>query len=100
MAIHYRSITLGAEPSSPEIGEIWINQIGGGYQAYIWLGIWAPFAGGGTYIAEPDADTHYVNVVVQEAAPNDFIQPGWIWIKESIKTAYLYIGNYITLASA
>ncbi len=98
--IHYRSVTVDTvEPSSPQMGEIWIKPIGSStYQGYMWISTkWCPFISGGNFITETGADTHYVNIVVQESQPNDFIKPGWIWIKESIKQAYLYIFDYIVL---
>jgi len=98
MSLHYRTVTYGSEPTSPELGEIWIEQVASSYQSYIWLDSWVEWVDGGNNITETDADTHYVNVVIQEAAPDSIIRPGWIWIKESTLTASLYIWDYLEIA--
>jgi hypothetical protein len=84
------------------MGEMWIKPIGTDeYEGYIWLDEWVIFTGGGAYIAGTDQDKHYLNVVVQETAPDTIIQTGWVWIKSSIKQAYLYLfGDYILFAGA
>ena len=100
MAIYYRTITnSAAEPTNPYIGDIWICPIDSStYQVYMYYNDeWRPLAGGGTYAAETNPDTHYINVVVQEDEPNDIIQLGWFWIKESVPQAYLYLGEYVPI---
>ena len=85
MTIYYRKVNYTqTEPSSPALGEKWILQVGGEYQAYTWLNAWVIFAGGGTVITETDYDEHYLNVVVQESQPDSIIKPGWSWVKESL----------------
>ena len=55
MAIYYRKVTYSdTEPSSPELGEKWIRQIGDSYQLYTWLDAWIAIAGGGATITETD----------------------------------------------
>jgi len=103
MAIYYREITVSiTEPTEQGYGEIWINPIGTSeYIAYIWLDEWVVLVGGGVYVAETTPDKHYLNVIVQEELPDDAIQTGWIWCKESVKQAYLYLfGQYILIAGA
>ncbi len=102
MAIFYREITVNTTaPSNPALGEIWVKPVGSAtYNVYIWIDSWAPWTGGGTYIADTDADTNYLNVIIQETAPDSTIQTGWIWIKESVLTAYLYLfGTYVPIAT-
>jgi len=102
MAIYYRDITVNtSEPSSPALGDIWINPIGSAsYNVFIWINSWVLWVGGGVYVAESDSDVNYLNVIVQEDTPDSIIQTGWIWIKESVLTAYLYIfGTYIPIAT-
>ena len=102
MSIHYRLITVNATPpTSPQRGTIWIKPIGDPdtYQGYMWLGAWKPFLSGGTYITET-GDDHYINVIIQEATPTDIIKPGWIWIKDSLNQAYLYIFDFMPLVGA
>ena len=90
MAIYYRKIHYTqTEPSSPQIGEKWILQVGGEYQAYTWLNAWINFAGGGTVITETDNNEHYGNVIIQETKPDSIIKPGWTWIKESLLQEWL-----------
>jgi hypothetical protein len=94
-------ITNVVEPSSPVIGDIWIKPLAITYQVYIWLSSWVPLSSGGVYIAEPDADTHYINVVLQGTKPaSTSIRPGWIWINSITLQAYLYIFDYSFLAGA
>lgn len=96
--IYYRQVHVQeTAPSSPPLGEIWIKPLGGTYQCYIWLNKWASFAGGGIFISESNADTFYINVIIQEEKPDGIIKPGWIWIKESIETAYWYIFDYVIM---
>ncbi len=101
MAIYYRKITVNTTaPSSPGLGEIWVKPLTTTYQSYIWLNSWIAWAGGGIFITETDPDTHYLNVIIQEDTPDSLIQTEWIWIKESILTAYLYIfGTYTPIAT-
>jgi len=102
MAIYYREITVDTTaPASPGIGEIWIDPIGSAtYNVYIWLDSWVLWTGGGIYITETDADAHYLNVIVQEDTPDTIIQTGWIWVKESMLTAYLYLlGTYVPIGT-
>jgi len=98
MIIYYREITVNVTaPSSPGLGEIWIKPIGtSSYEGYIWMSAWISFAGGGTYIAETDADSHFINVIVSETTPTVNI-PGWFWIKESVQQAYLYIFDWMPI---
>lgn len=103
MAIHYRAITVSTTaPSSPTIGEIWVKPIGSPdtYQSYIWIGAWQAIVSGGVYVAETSPDDHFINVIIQEDTPTDIIKPGWIWIKESISAAYLYIFDFMALTGA
>ena len=97
MAIHYRKITNNTvEPSSPATGDIWIRPIDSTYQGYIWISGWKPFLSGGVFASETDADTNYLTVIIQEETPpSNIIQPGWIWIKESIEQAWIYIFDYM-----
>jgi hypothetical protein len=80
-------------PSSPQLGEKWIVQSGGIYQAYTWLNDWIIFAGGGTVITESTNEIHYMNVIVQESQPDSIIKPGWSWIKQSLLQEYLCLGK-------
>jgi hypothetical protein len=99
--IYYKEMIVDAvEPSSPGLGDIWICQLATTYQAYIWLNSWIPFTSGGVYVAEPDADTHYINVIIQSTEPTSSIRPGWIWINSATLQAYLYIFGYMFLAGA
>ena len=101
MAIYYRTITVNTTaPSSPALGELWIKPIAStSYSVYIWLNSWVLWVGGGSFATEADADTNYLNVIIQETLPDALIQTGWIYIKESILTAYLYLfGTYIPIA--
>lgn len=103
MSIHYREIAVqDSAPSSPALGDIWIKPVGtpDTYQGYIWLTVWAPFVSGGNYIVEAGRDKHYINVVIQDSTPTDIIKPGWIWISNTLKQAYLYIFDFILLAGA
>jgi hypothetical protein len=98
MSIYYRKITVDtSEPTTYQNGEIWIKNIGNTYQIYIYINKWLAIRSGGIYEVEANADDHYVNVVIQETPPNNIIQLGWIWIKESIGQAYLYLGEYLPL---
>ena len=99
MATHYRKITNGAEPSSPSLGEMWVNQAGESYQMYIWINRWYPLIGGGAYISESGADSNYVNVVIQEDIPYSIIKPCWFWIKESTNSVYIYLWDFIPIVS-
>jgi len=102
MAIYYRKCTNSlTEPVSPAVGDIWVKPVAGTtYQSYIRINDnWITMIGGGAYIAETDADDHYLNVVVQEDNPESFIQVGWIWIKESTGAAYLYLWKFIPIAT-
>lgn len=100
MSIRYATITVGAEPAAPMVGDLWLTPVdSSSYAGYIWLDEWVTFVGGGTYAAETDADTHYITAVIQEDAPDNIIQMGWLWIKYSIKTAYIYLGDYVAIAS-
>lgn len=101
MAIFYRKITVNTTaPSSHGLGAIWVKTLPTTYQSHIWINSWIPWVGGGIFITESDADDHYLNVIVQEDAPDTLIQTEWIWIKESISTAYLYLfGNYVPIAT-
>lgn len=111
MAIYYRAIIVGvAEPAAPGLGVIWIVPVSSSYQPYIWLGRWVELPGGGIAVDETKADTHYINVVVQEARPDGIAKAGWIWIQPSLKTAKLALlsssgkpasdADYIVLAAA
>lgn len=100
MAIYYRTITNSVtEPANKYTGDIWVEPIDSlTYQAFIYFdGGWRPLIGGGTYITETNADKHYINVVIQEDEPNDIIQLGWFWIKESVPQVYIYLGEYVPL---
>jgi len=101
MAIYYRTITTNTvEPTVKKLGDIWVKPLFSvTYQAYIYLGSWIELVGGGNFITETDADTHYINVIIQENVPTGIAQLGWIWIKESILQAYMYIGGiYVPIA--
>lgn len=103
MAIFYREVTVDATaPTSPGLGEIWIKPVGSPstYQGYIWIGAWQAIVSGGVYAAETCPDTHFINVIVQEDKPTDIIKPGWIWIKESISVAYIFIYDFMLLTGA
>ncbi len=103
MTIAYREITVNSTaPSSPALGEIWVKPIGAPttYQCYIWIGVWTPFISGGVYAVESSPDQHFINVVIQEDVPIDIIKPGWIWIKESISAAYLFIYDFMLITGA
>jgi hypothetical protein len=90
MAIYYMAITNTIQPS-PGLGAICIIPVVGAttYQPYIWLGKWVAMAGGGVVVDETDTDTHYINVIVQEARPDGICKSGNIWIKPSTMTAKL-----------
>jgi hypothetical protein len=82
------------------MGEIWIKPIASSsYQCYIWLNSWALFLSGGSFITELTPDDNYINVIIQEATPTT-AKPGWLWIKESTMTAYLYIFDFVPLIGA
>ena len=100
--IRYQPMYLqAAEPSSPSLGVIWIKPLGSStYQTYIWLNEWSPIVSGGTFITETDADTHYINVITQDTAPDSIIKPGWIWINTTTLEAYLYIFDYLPLTGS
>lgn len=95
MAIYYRVMTPSiTEPPIKYKGDIWIKPLSpSGYQSYIYIDEWIPLAGGGNYITETNADTHYINVIIQEDVPIGIAQLGWLWIKESILQVYIYIGG-------
>lgn len=100
--IYYRQIHVqDTAPSSPPLGEIWIKPLNNEtYACYIWLNNWIPFAGGGSFVTETNPDSLYINVIIQETKPDGVIKPGWIWIKESILTAYWFIFDYVQLVGA
>lgn len=95
MSIHYRIITNNAiEPTVKSLGDIWIKPLSTvTYQSYIYLDGWNEMIGGGDYLTETNADTHYINVIIQEDVPIGIIQLGWIWIKQSVYQAYMYLGG-------
>lgn len=103
MSIQYREITVNAvAPIGPTIGEIWVKPIGAPetYQSYIWMNAWIAITSGGIYISETNPDSTFINVIIQETTPTDIIKPGWIWIKESISAAYLFIYDFLPLTGA
>jgi len=97
--IRYSSITLSeTEPSNALNGDWWIKPLGTtDYQAYIKVSTWKPVTSGGAYKTESDPDTHYINTIIQEDEPSS-VQNGWVWIKESLGVAYMYLGKFVTLA--
>lgn len=94
MSIFYRTLEVSdIEPSTPANGDFWIKTLNDeSYQVYIYINEWLPIVGGGVYNSDLNLIDHRINVVIQEDDPIDFIKPGWLWIKESVPTAFWYTG--------
>jgi cephalosporin hydroxylase len=98
MTIQYNKISVGAEPTNPQIYDWWISQSSTQYVVKIYCNSsWQTYLTDGTYIVEDLADNHYINTIVSETQPDDIIKFGWLWVKESTKQIKIFLGVYVLL---